>query len=85
MGEDPNTIEETVLNYKVYPNPVINNLNIEVQGNVHIQIYSLKGSLLFEHLITNSYNLDLSQYDSGIYILSLTNKTSRGSIKLVKI
>ena len=85
LGEDPNSINESILTFKIYPNPVRNDLIIEAQGKVHIAVYSLGGALLLEHEMTDQKRLDLSQLNSGIYILSLSNETSKGYQKIMKL
>ncbi len=71
-NKTPNGIESALLNnMKIFPNPVENNLNIELSDNQfikNIRIYSITGSLLLEqNFQNNKINLNLSDFPSGIY------------------
>jgi len=65
---------------QVYPNPVLNSLNINSGVAIQsIRIYNNTGNLIQEIKINALYyNLDVSNFDSGIYYLGLT--TSEGNI-----
>lgn len=71
---------------KVYPNPTNGVVTItnDFEPIKLIQLYSINGLLLYEKSL-NEYNqtLDLSLYQSGVYICKVT--TSNGEIKQVKI
>ncbi|MBI5540081.1 MAG: T9SS type A sorting domain-containing protein [Bacteroidia bacterium] len=77
-----NTIKES--SYKVYPNPAINQLNIDfesaVNQDVNIQILDTKGNVVEEYLPlnvqlgSNKINLPLKDISSGIYIFKLISK-----------
>jgi len=80
-----NFSEETS-SIKVYPNPTNGIVSITNDAELIklIQVYSINGVLLFEQF-PNDYNhkLDLSLYQSGVYICKVT--TSQGDTKQVKI
>lgn len=62
--------------FKVYPNPVSDQLVVSSSKNVKsIRIYNSMGSLLFKQNFdpTNEVKLDLSGYPIGIYHLSIEN------------
>jgi poly(beta-D-mannuronate) lyase len=72
--------EEEFLKYvSIYPIPTNNNLTIKVLNNTEIEfvkIYSLTGKLILDKTaeFTNSeFSIDLSNLESGTYILNLTN------------
>ena len=59
---------------RVYPNPVLNTVNVVVEMPSEIQIYNLHGQIL--HKIDHSdlnQSIDMSAYPSGIYFLQITN------------
>lgn len=62
---------------KIYPNPCDDHLNIENENGLplgRIKIIGLIGRELFEmNSIKNSEHLELSDYDSGIYILEVND------------
>ena len=68
---------------KVYPNPVNNILNIQTSFvNYNVKVYDITGKLLINTFNKNS--LDLSTYESGIYILKISHKNSTESFKIIK-
>lgn len=67
--------------FKVFPNPVLNNLNISFTSSVEhsISLYSVTGQELLNKgkETSNDINLDLSNLESGVYFLKVNNKTIR--------
>lgn len=73
--------------YHIYPNPVKDflNLKLEENGIKHIRLTNVNGSLLLETKITGcETNLDLSEFDTGIYLLSIISESSIFTRKIVK-
>lgn len=64
------------LNIKIYPNPVIDNLTIDLsEGLNYVNIYDIKGRLLYSKITSNSkFTLSVIDYPSGIYIVKIKNK-----------
>ena len=59
----------------VYPNPSRDIINIDgVEIDAHIDIYTLQGELIHS---TNATRIDISNFDSGIYILKSGSKTTK--------
>ena len=74
-----NDIENTEI--KIYPNPVVDNLNIYSKEATTMELYNVLGKLLVrENLISGNNELDLSQISKGIYF----TKIGKMTIKLVK-
>lgn len=66
--------------FKIFPNPTSSFLNIvfDVKSpikNKNIQIYNSSGQLLIERKLTN--NLNISNLESGIYLIKIGNRTKR--------
>jgi hypothetical protein len=61
----------------VFPNPTkdllkIIILNLPKSENAEIKIFSTKGNLLFEQLLTgDEYSVNMSEFSPGIYILNM--------------
>ncbi|HEX7583392.1 MAG TPA: T9SS type A sorting domain-containing protein [Prolixibacteraceae bacterium] len=73
--------------FQVFPNPVkdILNLKMEANGIKHIKLIHLNGSLVLESQTSAcETNLDLSGFDSGIYLLSITSAKDCYVQKIVK-
>lgn len=77
---------------KVWPNPVTNELNIQLsettEGNVTIQIYSVSGQLIksIDKTITKSSTLHIEMNDitRGSYILSIQSKDGNANRMLIQ-
>lgn len=72
---NPNSIlEDEKFNWMVFPNPAINNINIDFQGQINeIALRDITGRLLFNRIadkqIINS--IDLSNVPNGTYIVEI--------------
>ncbi len=62
----------------VYPNPVQNNLQVQLpSGSFNATIVNLQGKIL-DHLdISDGENIDMSKYEAGIYFLRIRNETGQ--------
>ncbi len=78
-------------NFKVYPNPAQNVINIETVQDVavtKVNLYSIDGKLILQAKPNNTdkeYTIDISSVSRGIYVLSVeTNDGRVTSAKVVK-
>jgi len=72
-------INDASLNFLVYPNPGLNELNLNLNGlqAQHIKVYSLDGKLLAEvKQFTDVCKIDMSSFSSGSYIIEVKLKDS---------
>ena len=73
---------------KVYPNPVVSDLNIEfvnAEGQADIKLYDLSGKLILATTLTGDMtSLDLKEMPQGIYFLNIENAEKSGTYKIVK-
>ncbi|PLX14504.1 MAG: hypothetical protein C0598_01180 [Marinilabiliales bacterium] len=77
--------EET--KFKVWPNPASNKLNITFAENVRhtVNVYNLSGSIIIsEEILDQSYTIELSDINSGVYLMSIRNHDT-GEISVEKI
>jgi len=85
-GDNYSSINEVSQNdYKIYPNPVNDDLTIENRNEIErIDIYDLQGKLIIGY--TKIFNqLDLSDLKTGQYILRIQNKNGdRLTMKIIK-
>lgn len=73
-----NLIEPSDNAIKVFPNPVVNTLQISnVEGEIYVKVYDLNGILLLQ---TTQKTIDFSIYKSGLYLLDINGQM----IKIVK-
>lgn len=80
--EDPETIKQDLL---VYPNPVAQNLNVELPTAAKdLKIFNAVGKLVYSQSIFNSSNkmsLDVSQFEPGIYMLKSGSDVEKFTIQ----
>jgi hypothetical protein len=83
----PNSINEVLNTFSmdIYPNPVINNLTIEIPNYSEIEILNIEG-----HVIKTIYNngtkttIDLEDLSSGVYLIKAINDKGIAIKKFVK-
>jgi hypothetical protein len=70
-------------NFKIYPNPVDNILNIKSENQVQSIIYDITGKKI---LTSRSKNINLNLLSKGIYVIKITDEVSKlsESIKIIK-
>ena len=71
---------------KLHPNPVKNNLTVDLKSNINtdIEIFDILGKRVFKKSITKTSNLNLQDLKTGIYIVKITQGNSTITKKLVK-
>ncbi len=71
---------------KIYPNPASLEVNITNVHNSTIEIYSILGEKIYSHKSkSNIYNLNISNFDSGNYIIKIIKNNITISKKLTII
>ena len=67
-------IKELSFEMNVYPNPVVDVLNVSAPGESgQLLLTDLNGNVISETIFNNSTSLDASQLGSGAYIVQLIN------------
>ncbi|WP_225034758.1 endonuclease [Winogradskyella sp. SM1960] len=71
---------------KLFPNPVKNNLTIDLKSNVdtNIEIFDILGKRVLKNTISKTSTLNLQALNKGIYIVKITQGNSKITRKLVK-
>ncbi|PLX08847.1 MAG: hypothetical protein C0598_12090, partial [Marinilabiliales bacterium] len=66
-------------NISVYPNPSDGIITIDIAQDAQyaVKIVDLRGKLIYEGDIYNSTKVNLSEYNKGIYLISLIDKSSK--------
>lgn len=79
-------IDENSVNYfSVYPNPSTKEFNITIaNGDDHnLVVIDTKGRIVHEAMISSNYSMDLSNLNTGYYIVYLTNEKGEKRIKTI--
>ena len=84
VNENENTSLEA------YPNPVNTTLtieNINVDGNATISLVDMQGKVVYNNTVSNlkgNFQLDMSNFESGVYFVRLTTENTNQEIRVVK-
>lgn len=80
---------ESKKHIEIYPNPVINELNIalSINAETNIQIIDILGKILIDETFNNSTEIakfDLSNFKKGIYLIRISSKDEILNSKIIK-
>jgi len=81
---------EAVTALEVYPNPVNSTLtiaNFNISGYATITLVDLQGKVVYTNNVsdlTGNFQIDMSNYESGIYVVRVTTENTNQEIKVVK-
>ena len=79
----PTSIENiSALGIIVYPNPVKDIITIDTRLDIEVELYDITGRLMIN--IKNIKRIDISNYSSGIYNMTIIHKNKRYSKKIIK-
>jgi len=72
--------------WKVFPNPVVNELKIESAFEGNVKLFDLNGRLVFEtRLQPGENNINISDLNGGVYNLQLSNPSLTRNLRIVKV
>ncbi len=75
---------------EVYPNPVNSTLtiaNINIDGNATISLVDLQGKVVYNNTVSNlngNFQIDMSNFENGVYFVRVTTDNTNQEIKVVK-
>jgi hypothetical protein len=73
--------------FKIYPNPVVSNLFVEIPGSlkeVSFQLYNVLGELIIDSFKRDDFSINIEHLHSGIYIAKVSGDGFVESYKLIK-
>ena len=74
---DPTSVNEsTSVNFKVYPVPAENEIQIQAEGFQKAEIFTLTGQMLME---SEQNSVNVSSLASGIYMLKVYDQTGNSA------
>jgi len=80
-----NEFYSTDLEIKIYPNPSSGNVFLETEHSVQISIFNDLGKLISQkEFEKGNHSIDLSDYNSGVYLLKISDAYSQKVLKLLK-
>jgi len=88
------TTQSGLENLKVYPNPTRNSLTVnlgDLDGVISFQINDAFGKSVYSRKLVSydlqkdSFKLDMSSFNEGIYMFYVNTKTASKTIKVVKL
>jgi hypothetical protein len=79
-------VDFEISNMKIYPNPSNGIFNIDTNSNAIIEVFDIVGKQIISRKIElGATQLDLSNYNDGIYLLKVTNADNQTkTVKIVK-
>jgi hypothetical protein len=85
-GNPTTSMEDIKLNGKVFPNPVKDKLNIELEETItKVEIYNLNGARLLDEKVNKSTTeINVSKLKPGVYILEVFTKDNFFKRKILK-
>lgn len=80
------TEEKEMPEAQIYPNPVVNSLHVKVSPSDIIDIYNSVGQLI-KHEVAglDSMVINVSGFETGIYMLVITNETQQIRAQFIKL
>ena len=76
--------ENSFIKSVVYPNPSTGLFQIDSEFIGLFLVTNIQGKIITEGALLNNLDLDLSQFDNGLYYLNMISKGSKEQIKLYK-
>lgn len=87
MSTENNIKEISTISFEIYPNPSKGNFNISLDNyekRLLVEIYSVLGNKVFENNNVRSQEINISNLQSGVYLVKIT-KDSESKIKKIII
>ena len=69
----------------IYPNPASNHITIEVGSTSHIVIFNALGQIMMELDSEDNVNINLSNWQSGVYFIETTTENQTYTQKIIKL
>ncbi|MGB1294215.1 MAG: choice-of-anchor J domain-containing protein [Flavobacteriales bacterium] len=68
------SVNQSLVEVNIYPNPVVNEVNINLIDGTEVSIWSLDGKLIKEVCLLNG-KINLTNLDSGVYFIQVKNSS----------
>lgn len=79
-------VDEDLATCQIYPNPFSSSLNISAVKTINsIRVYDVYGRLLKEETVSSTkFDLDMSEFDAGVYLLQVDYGDSKSTHRIMK-
>jgi hypothetical protein len=79
-------VDEDLATCQIYPNPFSSFLNISAVKTINsIRVYDVYGRLLKEETVSSTkFDLDMSEFDAGVYLLQVDYGDSKSTHRIMK-
>lgn len=77
------SIQENATTFKMYPNPANNMITINVENDAMLSISDMTGRIVHSSQINNTANISVSEYNSGVYFVTVVQNNNAETIKLI--
>lgn len=85
LSREMTTYKEVDPNIDIYPNPANNEIKVICTGETEIEIFSITGELVkTQNQVINNTTIDISDLNSGIYLVKIKSGNSVVTKKLIK-
>lgn len=77
-------IEETNINFDVYPNQTENNITITLEGAFNYSLTAINGDVISNGTATDNKTISLEELATGVYFVTVGTDNASRTIKVVK-
>lgn len=77
-------VEENSIAASIYPNPVKDFINIEVENMDLVELYDIFGKRLYSEEENDNVQIDMNRYSAGIYFLKIYSEGRNTVEKIIK-
>jgi len=69
--------EQSLVQLKLYPNPAVNQVQIEAEGNNELMVYNSKGQKVYQATVNDQHTLNVEDWKRGFYIINIDGISKR--------
>lgn len=71
-------------NVAIYPNPTVDNINIELAGTFQYELVAINGDILLRGTATNKEIISMEDFADGVYFVNVKTDETATTLKVVK-
>ena len=81
-----NVEEQSANDINIYPNPTNGLVNVKVEDMTRISVVNTMGQVVYDKDVDNeNETIDMTQYESGVYMLKITTENGIAVKKIMKL